>query len=140
MGKRGPKKQSPEHHFWKRVKFERGHWIWTGSTNRSGNPRFTIVGKEKGKATTVMCHRFAFELKHGFKPESIQLTRQCDEPRCVNPDHFNGDREPQNKQRDDEIRFKFEQYTKWRVYNLCNLAKEYGITRQRIHQIVNSSH
>jgi len=67
--------------FWNRVRQSEGCWLWTGPGNRYG-----FVSSQGKK--TVLAHRFAFEVTHGFEvPAWLFVCHSCDTPKCVRPDH-----------------------------------------------------
>jgi hypothetical protein len=58
-----------------------GHWIWTGSNNRSGG-RIMIGG------IRMQARRLFWEHYNGEIPEKHKVTPTCGEYLCVNPHHL----------------------------------------------------
>lgn len=65
---------------------ERGCWMWTGATHRSGKWAY---GKTCYHRATVHTHRQMYKLVHAVElsPEQF-VCHSCDEPLCCNPDHL----------------------------------------------------
>lgn len=69
--------------FWAKVeKLGSGCWLWQGWTNVKG---YGEVGR---KGCAHLAHRFAFELERGPIPHGLNVHHECNNPRCVNPDHL----------------------------------------------------
>ena len=133
-----------EHFFWKRVdKQENGCWIWTGKLSAGSHyskdtPIFNN-GSEKGygyvsalKFAAMLCgHKF---LPHGVL--SLKRYNNCGNLKCVNPEHWAHLCDTNNKERDDAIKERWALFKKYKTTMLV-LGKEYGITRQRVEQIIN---
>lgn len=60
-----------------------GCWLWTGSQNRNGYGRTTRTNSR----TTVMVHRYTYELLIGPIPDGLQLDHLCRVRNCCNPHH-----------------------------------------------------
>jgi hypothetical protein len=63
-------------------KVEGGCWLWTGGHNASG------YGTTKIKANSYLAHRVSWTIHRGEIPEGLFVCHHCDNPPCVNPDHF----------------------------------------------------
>jgi hypothetical protein len=63
-------------------KQESGCWHWTGYLEKKGYGRIQL------KRGRLLAHRFSWELFKGVIPEGLQVLHECDNYRCVNPDHL----------------------------------------------------
>jgi hypothetical protein len=68
--------------FWSQVDKSGECWIWCGCLNKSGYGRPSIDDKPK------YAHRVAWELTYGPIPDGLVVRHQCDNPRCVRPEHL----------------------------------------------------
>ena len=78
-----------ERRFWEKV--EPGpddHWLWTGAMNAGGYGNFRL-----GHGRYATPQRVAFELEVRPLLEGERLYRNCTELRCVNPAHWDIERE-----------------------------------------------
>jgi hypothetical protein len=57
-------------------------WEWIGVLNNYGYGVFIVEGKRKG------AHRIAFELLKSDIPFGLVIDHECQNRRCVNPDHL----------------------------------------------------
>lgn len=133
------KREIWESHLWQRVeKREDGHWIWHGSLTKSGVPVFSYCDLEKGVghwgSRTV--YKTIHEVVYGHIPPA-PLIPKCGKSLCVNPEHMkNFEPSSINLERDAEIR-KLWNLSKIHKTTMQKLGDKYGITRQRIEQILN---
>jgi hypothetical protein len=74
--------------FWQKSIYQpaNGCWEWTAKINSFGYGVFTPL--LDGGKTSVMAHRFAYELLIGPIPAGYQLDHLCRNRRCVNPNHL----------------------------------------------------
>lgn len=63
---------------------ESGCWVCTSHAgiHEKDYPRITIEGKH------VLLHRYMYEQKYGKIPDGMDACHECDNPRCINPDHI----------------------------------------------------
>lgn len=59
-----------------------GCWIWQGGVSPDG------YGKVKRFGKTIRAHRLFYEHYKGKIPQGLWVLHNCDEPRCVNPEHL----------------------------------------------------
>jgi len=74
--------QKESDRFWSNVQFTDGCWIWTGNRDRCGYGVFYRHGKRP------KTHRLAFEEFYGPVTGELRVCHSCDNPPCVNPEHF----------------------------------------------------
>jgi hypothetical protein len=61
---------------------------WTGSRNKVGYGRFSIVIRKMGIKKTWMAHRLSYFVFVGDIPDGLFVLHRCDNPCCVNVDHL----------------------------------------------------
>lgn len=59
-----------------------GCWYWLGAYNNKGYGLFWYNNK------LVSAHRMSHEFHLGPIPDGLFILHKCDNPKCVNPDHF----------------------------------------------------
>lgn len=59
-----------------------GCWNYGGRRLKSGYGLLQVNGKDR------LAHRVAYELHIGPIPEGLYVCHRCDNPSCINPDHF----------------------------------------------------
>jgi hypothetical protein len=63
-----------------------GCWLWMGTADKRGYGRFRVT---RTPNVRMLAHRFAYERHYHVKLTRDQLVcHKCDNPSCVNPDHF----------------------------------------------------
>jgi hypothetical protein len=119
-----------------------GCWLWTAHTGTGGYGR---LGTKDGPKDA---HRLSYEFFCEPIPEDACVLHKCDVRSCVNPDHlFLGDRAAniadmiakgranrgrgRSKLNEDAI-----QKIRSRKYRVADLAREYGVTRRTIYNVL----
>lgn len=73
--------------FWVKVKKTSGCWEWTASLNQHGYgnlpSRIGAAGKNE-----LLSHRVSWIINIGPIPDGADVLHQCDNPKCVRPDHL----------------------------------------------------
>jgi len=130
-------------------------WMWTSAKTPQGYGYITI---KRGKSKKA--HRISYEIHCGPIPDGQQVLHRCDNPPCVNPEHFflgtnldnvrdkvskgrspslKGELNPSAKitqGQANEIKYKYAQGEA----SQRALAREYKITQTAVWYIVNNEH
>jgi HNH endonuclease len=123
-----------------------GCWLWTAHTGRGGYGRLRT---DDGVKET---HRLSYELFCEAIPEDACVLHRCDVRSCVNPDHlFLGDRAANiadmiakgravNLKGTAHGRSKLDKVALQKIrsckHRVADLAREYGVTRRTIYNVL----
>ena len=113
-------------------------WEYTGYRSTQGYGRIRIDKQEK------LTHRLSWEIHNSLIPEGQQVLHKCDNPPCCNPEHLflgtqidnlrdareKGRMNTNTKVRKEVVIELFKRYSSY-----SRVAKELGISRQRVYQI-----
>lgn len=79
-------RMSPEERFWAKVDKAGpgGCWVWTAAID--GRVGYGIFSPEHG--TTIVAHRYSYQLFHGQVPDGLEVHHVCQVRACVNPRHL----------------------------------------------------
>lgn len=139
------------------INFTVGCWVWTGARGRDGYGRVVVDGKVRG------AHRLVWEHIHGPIPAGLFVCHSCDNPPCVRPEHLwlgtpkensldakakgrlgcgigevpGPHRQPWHGRKHDPIRDAAIVREVYRGRAMSEVAREFGLTRERIRQIRN---
>lgn len=81
-----PKKiRSLADRFWPKVEKTDTCWLWTAYAKQGG---YGMMHYNDGTNRPVLAHRVSWELHYGPIPDGLCVLHQCDNPRCVRPDHL----------------------------------------------------
>lgn len=91
--------------FMRRVIVELGGcWEWQGYRDKNGYGHLSVAGH------MLLAHRVSYRLHVGQIPDGMCVLHSCDNPPCMNPDHFflgsrgDNNRDRENKQRGNHAR------------------------------------
>ena len=127
-------------------------WLWIGCKDKDG------YGRKGIKKKTFKAHRIAYFLHYGILPDDKLVCHSCDNPSCVNPKHLflgdwndnvqdmmkkgryvqggkphPGEKNGRALMKEKEVR---EIYSKYKKKPYSELAKEYGVTKSCIQNIM----
>lgn len=122
---------------------ENGCWIWQGHINEAGYGEMWRPDKQKA-------HRFYYEQRHGPIPAGYHIHHTCRTPACVNPEHLVALSVAQHKRLHPNRHGPFaakldpQRVRKIRTQAAAGeshsaLAREFGVSRQAISQVVRRS-
>lgn len=139
-----------EERFWEKVpnRPEEGCWEWGASTKPEGYGQMNVNGRP------AFAHRVSFEIANGPIPAGMLVRHKCDNSLCVRPDHLElgtqtdnmrdmisrgrarhpgqpGELNPAAKLTNAEVSEIRSDTTR----SLSSLAREHGVSPQRISQI-----
>lgn len=126
MGKRGAKPKAKEELFWRRVDKTSTCWIWEGHFH-NGSPQFSF------REGSMSARQAAHELVFGVCSKA-PLRPRCNNKSCVNPYHSDSGYKLSGADIE-EIRRRWVLHLKHKT-TLDKIGAEYGVTRQRIEQLV----
>lgn len=142
--------------FWQKVDLSDDHpnhcWHWKASTMQGGYGKIWYRGK------LIAAHRISWMLANGEIPPGMDVLHECDNPKCVNPNHLfigthtinmqdkekkgrgnhcglSGEYNPAAKLTMEQAREIRKRYSKGGVSQL-EIANEYGIDQTSIGKIV----
>lgn len=129
--------------FWSRVKKTDGCWIWTGASNTKDGEKtygYLTIGNRK-----FFAHRVSWELANEAPlSPTDHVLHQCDNPKCVRPDHLAiGDHAQNMKEKairgrsgailtDDQIR-EIRESTEYQYV----IAERFGVTQAYVSNVKN---
>ena len=136
--------------FWSRVHKTDSCWNWTAGKSGEGYGRF---GAGRRYGLSEYAHRISWAIHFGIIPDNLHVLHRCDNPSCVNPKHlFLGTHQDNMLDRDTKGRNAHlsgekagnSKLTEAQVLGILTdnrsrkvIAKEYGISRMQVSNIVN---
>jgi len=72
-----------------------GCWIWQKQLHYH-YPYGITTFTENGRKSKQPAHRVSYKVFVGKIPKGLYILHQCDEPRCINPDHLHAGTQKQN--------------------------------------------
>lgn len=114
----------------KYIKTPNGCWEWDGALRADGYGILKVNGKCLG------AHRFSYELYKGEIPFGLNVLHDCDNAKCVNPDHLYAGTAKQNN----EDRFKRNRHSiKFNSFHILKISKETGLNYSKYHGYINDT-
>jgi len=126
--KRGPKIKPWQERIWKYVEKKEPHWYWTGHTNGYNSPEFYIRG-----IPTRSVRKLLFSLTYSYSNNG-HLTSKCGDKKCVKPSHQNSVMKIDKQHKEDILR-RYALHLQHKT-TMSKLGKKYGVSKQRIEQIL----
>ena len=140
--------------FWKNVRKEDDHWLWTAATDQHGYG--CLMVKVQGKPKRMWkAHRVSYLLHHGHLPDGPIVLHECDQPACVKPECLflgtqidnirdmdakgrrrvgRGEHSRSHKVTDEQVREIRRRFAQGEHY--LTLSNAYGISNQSMYAIV----
>ena len=141
--------------FWKYVNKTADCWLWTGAKTYGG---YGVINSGGRDGKIIRAHRLSWELHNGPFPAELDVCHKCDNPSCVRPDHLflgtakdnvadmvhkgrarggapRGSLHPQAKLTEAQVVDIRARHTAGAA-SQRQLAREYGVDRRAIHQVV----
>lgn len=130
-------------------------WVWTGSHDTVQSEKMIGYGLSWRGGRWEKAHRVSWELEYGRRPAAL-IRHQCDNPRCVRPDHLlegtdadnAADKVSRNRQQrlkgeahgralltEEDVQMLRETYVPRNV-TLKSLADQLGVTIQTVHAAI----
>jgi len=99
-------------------------WEWKGALTNSGYGKASINHK------TINAHRASYEMFKEVIPKGLLVLHQCDNKKCINPDHlYIGDHKQNSKDAKDRgrrVKTFFRKYS-WKIAKKCYDMKNKGM-------------
>ena len=122
-GKQGRPTIPWQKRFWRKVKKQGDHWLFVASRGQRIRTHLHGVSDSPRQAIFDLC---------GLKSIAHYVTSKCVYKNCVNPSHLEASSDPE---RNAEIARRWKKHLD-NLESMVGLAKEFGITKQRVEQIV----
>lgn len=136
--------------FWKKVDTAGagGCWMWTAGYSGDGYGAFTLFNPKR----QVSAHRYSYMLTRGPIPAGMHVRHDCDNPKCVNPEHLllgthednmrdksqrkriHGERNPRTKLTWEDVRMIRSLYPQ---FSQPEIAERYGLKVLAVNRIIN---